>query len=59
MEKPLQIFELGFGRHSSSSHFSKYIHALELLTFEEVVGPETFTVLHVFHHIISKFVHVS
>lgn len=31
----------------------------ELLTFQEVVGPEALAILHVFHHIISKFVHVS
>lgn len=44
---------------SSTSQCLKYIHANELLTFEEVVGPETFAVLHVFHHVIGKFIHVS
>lgn len=31
----------------------------DLLTFKEVVGPEAFTVLDVFHHVVGKLVHVA
>lgn len=41
------------------THIWGNLFSKELLTFEEVVGPKALAILHVFHHIISKFVHVS
>lgn len=41
--------------HILGDLFSKEL----LLTFQEVVGPKALAILHVFHHIVSKFVHVS
>lgn len=30
-----------------------------MLTFEEVVSPEAFAILDIFHHVVCKFVHMS
>lgn len=43
---------------SDENQFSKCIYANEV-TFQEVVGPEALAILHIFHHVISKLVHVS
>lgn len=48
-----------FALEEITTRFCECTINTDLLTFKEVVGPEAFTVLDIFHHVVSKFVHVS